>query len=74
MTDDPTKPSKMYAAIVSAFLTSFLTTNATELPSWAVGLLTAVVAAIAVFLVPNPKLPDPVHDAELADPPPPANP
>lgn len=53
--DDPTKPYKMYAAIISAFLSSFISTNATDLPGWAVGLITAVVAAIAVYMVPNPK-------------------
>lgn len=58
MKDDPSKPYKAIAAIVSAFLASFLTTNATDMPSWAVGLLTAAVAAIAVYLVPNPKVPD----------------
>lgn len=51
---DPAKPYKTYAAIVSAFLASFVSTNATDLPSWAVGLITAAIAAIAVFLVPNP--------------------
>lgn len=56
MVDDPKKPYKMYAAIVSAFIASFLATNATDMPSWAVGLLTALVAAIAVFMVPNPKV------------------
>lgn len=56
--DDPTKPYKMYAAIVSAFITSFIATNATDLPNWAVGVATALVAAIAVFLVPNPKVQD----------------
>lgn len=56
MEDDPKKPYKMYAAIVSAFLTSFIATNASDLPSWAVGLITALVAAIAVYMVPNPKV------------------
>lgn len=54
--DNPAKPWKMIAALVSAFVTSFLATNATDLPSWAVGLLTALVAAIAVYLTPNPKV------------------
>lgn len=58
MKDDPTKPYKMIAAIVSAFLTSFLTTSATDMPAWAVGLVTALIAAIAVYLVPNPKVAD----------------
>jgi hypothetical protein len=56
MKDDPTKPYKTIAAIVSAFLTSFIATNATDLPSWGVGLVTALVAAIAVYLTPNPKV------------------
>lgn len=54
--DDPAKPWKTLAAIASAFLTSFIATNATDLPSWGVGLVTAVVAAIAVYLTPNPKV------------------
>jgi hypothetical protein len=54
--DDPAKPWKTLAAILSAFLTSFITTNATDLPAWGVGLITAVVAAIAVYLTPNPKV------------------
>jgi hypothetical protein len=58
MKDDPSKPYKMIAAIVSAFLTSFLATNATDMPPWAVGLVTALVAAIAVFMTPNPKVAD----------------
>lgn len=55
MKDDPKKPYKMYAAMSSAFLVSFLTTNATSMPAWAVGLLTALVASIAVYLTPNPQ-------------------
>lgn len=51
---NPSRPYKMYAAIISAFITSFLATNATDLPSWAVGLLTALVAALAVYMTPNP--------------------
>ena len=51
---DPKRPYKTYAAIVSAFLTSLLATNATELGAVGVGLVTALVAAIAVYLVPNP--------------------
>lgn len=54
MNDDPKRPYKMYAAIVSAFLASFLATNATDMAPWAVGLVTAAIAAIAVFLTPNP--------------------
>lgn len=50
----PTKPFKMYAAIIAAFLTSYLTTSATTLPAWACGLITAAVAAIAVYVTPNP--------------------
>lgn len=58
MKDDPKRPYKMYAAIVSAMIVSYLATNATDLPSWAVGLLSAIVAGIAVFLTPNPKVAD----------------
>lgn len=54
--DDPTKPYKMYATIVSAFLTSFIATNATDLPGWAVGVITAVVSAISVYITSNPKV------------------
>lgn len=51
---DAKRPYKMYAAIASAFLTSFVATNAADLPSWAVGLITATVAGIAVYLTGNP--------------------
>ena len=51
---DPKKPYKMYAAIIAAFLTSFLTTSADTLPAWAVGLITAVVAGIGVYITGNP--------------------
>jgi mono/diheme cytochrome c family protein len=60
MKDDPSKPYKMIAAIISAFLTSFIATNATDMPAWAIGLVTAAVAAIAVYLTPNPKVADTV--------------
>lgn len=53
---DPKRPYKMYAAIVAAFLASFLTTTGDDLPAWAVGLITAAVSAIAVYVVPNPKV------------------
>ncbi len=49
-----TEPYKMYAAILSAFLTSFGVTAAADLPNWANALITAVVAALAVYIVPNP--------------------
>jgi hypothetical protein len=55
---DPTKPYKTYAAIVSAFLSAFIASNSSDLPSWAVGLIAAAVAAIAVYLTPNPQVPD----------------
>lgn len=54
--DDKKKPYKMYAAMLSAFIGSFLLTNSTDLPTWAVGLLTGLVAAISVFYTPNPKV------------------
>lgn len=53
--DDPTKPFKTYAAVISAFLASFLLTSSTLLPAWAVGVVTALIAALAVYLTPNPK-------------------
>jgi stage V sporulation protein SpoVS len=53
---DPKRPYKTYAAIVSAFLTSLLVTNATELGAVGVGLVTAAVAAIAVYVTPNPEI------------------
>jgi hypothetical protein len=55
---DPKRPWKTYAAIVTAFLTSFLATNSTDLPAWGVGLITAAVAALAVYLTPNPSVGD----------------
>ncbi len=54
--DDKKRPYKMYAAIVSAAIASFIATNAADLPPLAVGALTAVVAGIAVYLTPNPKV------------------
>lgn len=71
---DPTRPYKTYAAIVSAFLSSFLLTSATDLPSWAVGLLTAAVAAISVYVTANPVVQtvppdgDPLEGDVLDDP------
>jgi mono/diheme cytochrome c family protein len=56
---DPKRPYKMYAAILSAFLSSFVATNATDMPAWAVGLLTAAIAAIAVYVTPNPTTAEP---------------
>lgn len=50
---NPKKPWKMYAAVASAFLSSLLLTDI-GLPAWAKAIITAVIAALAVFLVPNP--------------------
>lgn len=69
MKDDPTKPFKTIAAIVSSFLTAFIATNATDLPTWAVALATGVVAAIAVYLTPNPKVLAGPQDGGIAGPP-----
>lgn len=53
---DPKRPYKTYAAVASAFLSSFLATNAADVPPWAVGLITAAVAGIAVYMTTNPKV------------------
>lgn len=51
---DPVRPYKAYAAVVSAFLVSFIASAATELPTLVVAALTALVAALAVYVTPNP--------------------
>lgn len=50
---DPKRPYKAYATLVAAFLSSLL---ASELPFniWARAFLAAVLAALTVYLVPNP--------------------
>lgn len=50
-TADPKRPYKLYAAMVSAGLTSLLTH---DLPMWATAGITSVIAALSVYLVPNP--------------------
>jgi hypothetical protein len=50
---DPKRPYKLYAAMASAFITSMIGAGL-DLPGWATALGTAAVAAIAVFLTPNP--------------------
>lgn len=54
--DDPVRPYKMYAAIVAAVLTSIVTNEALNLPVWGDAGITATLAGIAVYLVPNPKV------------------
>lgn len=54
--DNPKKPWKAVAAVVSAIAASLIVTNATELGSLGVGICTAIVAGLAVFFVPNPKV------------------
>lgn len=51
---DAKRPYKMYAAIASAFIMSYLSTSIGTLPGWAVGLLTATVAGLAVYITGNP--------------------
>lgn len=50
---DKKRPYKMYAAMASAFLTSLLLAD-TGLPVWGKALIGAVVAALAVYITPNP--------------------
>lgn len=50
---DRRRPYKLYAAMVSAFLSSVLL-DATEIPPFVVSILVAANAALAVYLVPNP--------------------
>lgn len=54
--DDPKVPLKMYAAIVSAFLTSIIADAALDLPPLAVAIITGLISALAVFSTPNPKI------------------
>lgn len=54
---DPVRPYKALATIVTSFLSSILLTNATDLdPLW-IGVITAVVAALTTYSVPNPQVP-----------------
>ncbi len=50
---NPNKPYKMYAAMASAFLTSLLLTDI-GIPTWGKAIISAVVAALAVYLVKSP--------------------
>lgn len=50
---DKKRPYKMYAAMLSAFLTSIVASGL-ELPAWATAILVAIIAALAVYLMPNP--------------------
>lgn len=52
---DPKRPYKAYATVLAAFLSSLVLTNATDLgPLW-VGIITAVLAALATYVTPNPQ-------------------
>ena len=50
---NPKKPYKLYAAMVSAFIASFVASGV-DLPVYVTAGGTALVAALAVYLVPNP--------------------
>jgi hypothetical protein len=50
---NPKRPYKLIAAMVSAFLTSLIASNMPQ-PPLAIALETGVVAALTVFLIPNP--------------------
>lgn len=50
---DPKRPYKMYASMAAAFIGSLLFTEI-GLPVWAKAILTALLAAITVYTVPNP--------------------
>jgi hypothetical protein len=51
---DPKRPYKMYAGMVSAFFTSMLMSNI--LPPVGTAIACALVAALAVFITPNPTV------------------
>lgn len=50
---DPKRPYKMYAAMLSAFLTSIVASGL-ALPVWVTAIIVALIAALAVYLMPNP--------------------
>lgn len=54
--DDPTRPYKLYAMIVSAVLTSFIADAALELPWYVVAGLTSFISGLSVYITPNPKV------------------
>lgn len=54
--DNPSRPYKAYAALLVAFLTSYLSQTETGLAPWAIAILTAVLAAAVVFTIRNPKV------------------
>lgn len=51
---DKKRPYKVYAAIALTFLSSILLTNATDLGPWGIGIITAVIAGLGVYITPNP--------------------
>lgn len=53
MKDNPLKPYKAYAAIISAVLASLVAQGTLPAP-WD-SIVTAILAGLAVFVVPNPK-------------------
>lgn len=54
--DDPWRPNKAVVAAVIAALTEVLSEAQDTLPWWAVLIIGAVVAGLATFAVPNPKV------------------
>lgn len=50
---DKLRPYKMYAAMVSAFISSLLLSGV-EMPTWLKAVLGGIVAGLAVFLTGNP--------------------
>lgn len=54
--DDPWRPNKAIVAAVIAALTEVLGQTQNTLPWWAVLLIGAVIAGLATFVTPNPKV------------------
>jgi hypothetical protein len=50
---DSKRPYKLYAAILSAFLTTLITSDV-SLPPWAKGLIVSFLAGLAVYITRNP--------------------
>lgn len=55
MEDDPKRPWKAIAGAVFAALSASLA-FAGDLPTWAIILITCIVAGLATYVVPNPKV------------------
>jgi len=62
--DDPNKPYKAYAGAVAALLSTLVTQYADSIPPVGKMIISIVIAAIAVYVTPNPKkavMGEPIH-------------